>query len=70
MREIGVTSFFVIICNAVFVADSVSDWKHNQLVERQQEAVELWWNTLIVWSLVLALLQNPVLFVNVKSKEM
>jgi hypothetical protein len=41
MREIGVTSFFVIICNAVFVADSVSDWKHNQLVERQQEAVEL-----------------------------
>jgi hypothetical protein len=41
MQEIGVTLFCVIICNAVFIADSISDWKQNRLVERQQETVEL-----------------------------
>jgi hypothetical protein len=41
MQEIGITSICVIICNAVFIADSISDWKHNRLAERQQEADEL-----------------------------
>jgi hypothetical protein len=42
MQELGVTSICVIICKAIFIADSISDWKHNRLVERQQEAFELY----------------------------
>jgi hypothetical protein len=41
MQEIGITSIYAIICNEVFIADSISDWKHNRLIERKQEAVEL-----------------------------
>jgi hypothetical protein len=67
MQEICVTLIPVFIYNAIFIADNISDWTNNQQVWRQ-EAVELWWNALIVWSLVSALLQFPALFVNVKLK--